>query len=216
MCKNFHYFQTREIQISHYLKQGDAESASRLIEEYVQERLQYFASRQGGFYRKLLSQTGSNIKSATTGSSCGRSVSRQTAAKLYGRQNLPSFQSLSKLVAERDRDVVVIFDPFEGTDKKKVWVRFSGNESTAYAISSLLRGVLRSESGGTDRASIAKLAGLSENTIRLAEKRQGHPLYDESIVCHSVETACRIAAANQYRMSILFFRTRSNEDRASS
>lgn len=216
MCKNFQFFKTREIQINHAINKGDYDAASKLIDEYVQERLQYFAARQGRFYRELLNEGGASTRSAAM-RSCnrGNSISSQTAAKLNRGRILPTFPSLAKLMDERDRDVVVIFDPFEGTDKKKVWVRFSARESVSYAVVSLLRGVLRQQASDAERKVTAQLSGLSENTLRQAEKRQGHPLYDESIVCHSVETACRIAAAKQYRMSILFYRSHSNEDRLS-
>lgn len=216
MCKNFHFFTNLEIKISDAIKRGDNESASKLIEQYVQNRLPYFASRQGRFYRDLLNLSGTDTRAAALRSSKrGKSISPQTAAKLNKGQVLPTFPSLSKLMAERDRDVVVVFDPFEGTQNKKVWVRFSAQESASYAISSLLRGVLRAQANEADRQLTTQLSGLSENTLRQAEKRQGHPLYDENIVCHSVETVCRIAAAKQYRMSILFYRSHSNEERMS-
>ncbi len=216
MCKNFQFFKIRELQISQTIKKGDIDSASQLIDDYVQERLQYFAARQGRFYRDLLHKAGSNARSAALRSSTqGKSISHQTATKLNDGRVLPTFPSLSKLMAERDRDVVIIFDPFEGTEKKRVWVSFSAQDSVSYSVASLLRGVLRSQTDHADKKVTARLAGLSENTLRQAEKRQGHPLFDEHIVCHSVETVCRIAAANQYRMSILFYRSHSNEERLS-
>ena len=214
MCKNFQFFQTMEMQISDAINKGDNLRAAELINQYVHDRLGSFAHRQGRFYRELLDETGSDPKSAAQQSrKTGKSISQSTAAKLAKRQAMPSFSSLAKLVSERNREVVLILEPFEGTQKRKHSIRFSAQESASYATSKLLCRML--QQGAMDKPTLSQLSGISETTIRQAEKHQGHPLYDESIVCHNVETFCRLAAANEYRVSLLFCRSTAHEDRMS-
>lgn len=103
---------------------------------------------------------------------------------------------------ERQHEVLIILEPFEEKAARNLWVRFSARDNVATSIASLAKGLSRQHP--TDRVLLAKLSGLSVSTIRLAENQTTNPLYSEHVACHSVETLCRLAAAHQYRLSILF------------
>lgn len=220
MCKNFDYFRHSEVTISNALsleqKTGTPNEqiltpASKLVDSYVAHRLQSFVHRQGRYYSDLIRESKPDFRAQAQ--KIGSTISPQTAAKLYKQVGLPTFSSLAKLMEERGREILIILEPFENTQKKKLWVRFSAQESAGYAVSSLLRGLLRQDK--RSRMHLSKLSGISLSTIRRLETQTTNPLFDESIVCPNIETVCRLAAANQYRMSILFCRSTSDADRLS-
>lgn len=209
---SFEQFRNAEVQLSLALKSGSLnEEESKLFNSYVEQRLESFINRQGYYYRKLMLETGSASGCWTPRTlSQVKTVSRDTAAKLFKRTALPSFSSLAKMLAERNRELVIILEPFEGSTKRPISIRFSEKESAAYAVSSLLRTLLHRERKSLQ--TLIRLSGLSETTIRQAQKRQGNPLFDENISCPNVETVCRLAAACEYRMGILFCRPQADMD----